>query len=79
MIARLLRNTLAAPVRLSLIGMQRGPHIWRYSMYRRLAHLFSNIERRADAKVLAISGSERLCSTIGFAPRAAHGGELSAV
>lgn len=67
MIAKLLRKSFAAPIHLSMLGMNRGPHIWRFYMYRHLGALFHTLPIQAkEIKVLAISGSERLCSVLGF-------------
>ena len=49
-----------------MLGMRRGPHIWRYYMYRHLTNLFTEIDIKKDASILAISGSERLCRCLGF-------------
>ena len=61
-----IRKLLALPLKISMLGFERGAHIWRFSMYKHLKHLFSAIEIPPDSKVLSISGSERLCKVLGF-------------
>jgi SAM-dependent methyltransferase len=66
MMKKFLRKVVAGPFKLSMLGMQRGPHIWRYYMYRHLAELFRGIGVDKEASVLAISGSKTLCELLGF-------------
>lgn len=51
-------------VRASTVGLSRGPHLTRYTMYRHLAQHRANWPN--EAKVLSISGSNRLCELMGF-------------
>lgn len=51
-------------IRLSLRWLQRGPHMTRYYMYRRLSQLRSSGE--PNAKVLSLSDSRSLCKLLGF-------------
>ncbi|WP_287740069.1 class I SAM-dependent methyltransferase [Diaphorobacter sp.] len=53
--------------RLSMLGLARGPHITRYSMYRTLAGVPLPARR---GSVLSISGSDRLCEVMGIEPTA---------
>ena len=66
MVGKILRKIIQAPIKLSMVGMRRGPHVWRFYMYKHLASVFKPIEIEKTAKVLAISGSERLCKVMGF-------------
>lgn len=64
-ITSILRSVLVALYRLSLVGLSRGPHVTRYSMYSRLAR--SAEPRAADLRALSISHSEPLAKLLGFA------------
>lgn len=52
---------------LTTLGLSRGPHITRYSMYRRLAEVGNTLPRQCG-RVLSISHSERLIEVLGLEP-----------
>lgn len=58
------KTVAARAVRLSMRGLPRGPHITRYSMYRRLAQSITGGTQ--EQKVLAISHSAPLCRLVGL-------------
>ena len=61
----MIRWLLRAPLKLSLLGFTKGPHIIRYAMYRRLAEF--RCPDPAGLKILSISRSQPLCQLLGFA------------
>lgn len=52
--------------RLATIGLAKGPHVSRYTMYARLAA--HRRERKPGERALAVSGSEDLVRLLGFGP-----------
>ena len=62
-VARWLANGL---YRASTIGMAKGPHLTRYSMYQRPGRVFASIP--LQGKCLSISHSAELCSVLGIRP-----------
>ena len=54
----------AALYQLSTLGMEKGPHVTRYFMYRHLGQYAE--ERGKDLKVLTISHSEKMAEILGF-------------
>lgn len=54
--------------RLSMAGLQRGPHVTRYYMYDHLRKIGASLPSR-EGDVLAISLSKGLCSVMGITPR----------
>jgi SAM-dependent methyltransferase len=72
-----MRALSARAVRLSMKGFARGPHITRFFMYRHLAR-FRQFPK-ADAKVLTISHSDRLCEVLGLDRKSATEANYPAV
>ena len=56
---------MAGLARASIVGLPTGDHVTRFQLYRHL--LRHQIARPAEAQVLAVSGSERLALTFGYA------------
>ncbi len=52
---------------LSFRGFKCGPHVTRYTMYKRLAEVGSRLPFH-EGRVLALSHSENLCATLGLRP-----------
>ena len=52
--------------RLTMHGLARGPHITRYTMYKKLSELPVRIPN--GGKILSVSQSSNLCSVIGINP-----------
>lgn len=52
---------------LTTLGLSRGPHITRYSMYRRLAEVGNKLPRQCG-RVLSVSHSDRLIEILGLEP-----------
>jgi SAM-dependent methyltransferase len=63
-LGRLTREIGRRVGRVSTLGLDTGPHVTRYYMYRRLQQF--RVPTSADDKVLSISGSEELCRCIGY-------------
>lgn len=61
------RRLKAALWKLSVSGLQKGPHVTRYRMYERLEEV-GRILPRHDGDVLAISRSRNLCELLGISP-----------
>lgn len=55
---------LCGIARTSMIGLSRGPHITRYTMYKHLQE--TNPCKEPGLKVLSISHSDKLCHILGF-------------
>jgi SAM-dependent methyltransferase len=64
---RFYRKIRTALWKLSMKGLQRGPHITRYAMYSRLKLLGANLPSKSG-RVLAISKSANLCDVLGLQP-----------
>lgn len=60
------RGVVSGLYRASTVGMAKGPHLTRYSMYRRLGRVFAPIP--IEGKCLSISHSNELCSVLGVRP-----------
>jgi SAM-dependent methyltransferase len=60
----LAKTVLAGTIKASMAGLRRGPHITRFSMYRRLATIVPPPE--SGARILSISHSTALCGVLGF-------------
>jgi len=60
--SRIVRATAQRAVRLTMLGMRRGPHLSRFTMYREL----TKAPVAADGRTLSVSGSERLCALLGL-------------
>jgi len=56
-------NPLRTALRLSALGLPRGPHIIRYAMYRRLAQVMAS-RVRPGSRILSISHSTKLCELL---------------
>lgn len=64
MIKKIISRSVKAIYRLTIIGMNKGPHVTRYFMYK---HLEQYSALRSDnLKVLSISHSERMAKILGF-------------
>ncbi|MGQ0549315.1 MAG: methyltransferase domain-containing protein [Armatimonadota bacterium] len=57
------RRALKGAVRLSMLGLTRGPHITRHYMYKRLATVLNG---QTPGPVLSISESLPLCRVLGL-------------
>lgn len=64
MIRTALRGLTRSLTRLTMVGLVKGPHLTRYSMYSRLAQF--RIVPGTAHRALSISGSEDLCHVLGF-------------
>jgi len=67
-VTRFLEKIKAAMWRLSMIGLARGPHVTRYSMYQHLRDVGATLSSR-EGDVLSISQSEKLCDVLNIKPR----------
>lgn len=61
------RKIMAAFWKVSMKGLQRGPHITRYAMYKRLKNIGTELPNRCG-RVLAISHSANLCDILSLQP-----------
>lgn len=57
-------NIIRAVLRITTLGMSKGPHITRYYMYRHLSQF--RVDQPNGLKVLSIGKSEPLCKLLGF-------------
>jgi SAM-dependent methyltransferase len=56
-----------ALVRLTTVGLPKGPHLTRYFLYRRLSELA--LPHHREPRILSISQSTRLCGTLGLSEK----------
>lgn len=64
---RILQRAVQVAAQASMKGLEKGPHITRYAMYRHLAQFDGAIP---PGRVLSISGSQSLCRVLGVADAA---------
>lgn len=65
MLTRSIRHALGKLIKLTLPGFERGPHITRYEMYRRLAEALRDWPQK-QGRVLSISHSTDLARIVGI-------------
>jgi SAM-dependent methyltransferase len=63
-IAKLFINIVRFIYRLTIVGLKKGPHVTRFSMYEQLSKY--NKHRNNDLKVLSVSHSSKLAKLLGF-------------
>ena len=64
----LVRKGIAAFWRLSMLGLKKGSHITRYSMYQSLSDVGKQLSRR-EGDVLSISNSKYICDVLNIKPK----------